>query len=203
MWKIKWKLVLDCITDHIMRKWKWNHVQRNLKIFEWKSEWCSWIIQTTAFTSLVARFAIKAVPNSTSWLVSPRSAFTATWELDMILCFLWKWKQASSNLTLFSPFVKVKVHSLAPGNYVSAISMIFIIVDFHLLYLSVTKTVQFKFAALSLFSDLFMLYTKPADTKFTSEHNAASLKYSISRTGKKNEWYITEPYVYLIYLGEI
>ena len=40
--------------------------------------------------------------------VSPRSPFTA-----------------SSNLTLFSPFVKVKVHSLAPGNYVSAISMIF------------------------------------------------------------------------------
>ena len=102
--------------------------------------------------------------------VSPRSPFTA-----------------SSNLTLFSPFVKVKVHSLAPGNYVSAISMIFTIVDFHLLYLTVTKTVQFKFAALSLFSDLFMLYTKPADTKFTSEHNAASLKYSISRTGKKNE----------------
>ena len=75
--------------------------------------------------------------------------------------------------------MKVKVHSLAPGNYVSAISM--------LLYLTVTKKVQFKFAALSLFSDLFMLYTKPADTKFTSEHNAASLKYSISRTGKKNE----------------
>ena len=94
--------------------------------------------------------------------VFPRSPFTA-----------------SSNLTLFSPFVKVKVHSLAPGNYVSAISM--------LLYLTVTKKVQFKFAALSLFSDLFMLYTKPADTKFTSEHNAASLKYSISRTGKKNE----------------
>ena len=47
--------------------------------------------------------------------VSPRSPFTA-----------------SSNLTLFSPFVKVKV---APGNYISAISMIFI-VDFHLFFVS-------------------------------------------------------------------
>ena len=51
--------------------------------------------------------------------VSPRSPFTA-----------------SSNLTLFSPFVKVKVHSLAPGNYVSAISMIFTILDFHLFFVS-------------------------------------------------------------------
>ena len=44
------------------------------------ARWEKWMkIHTTAFTSLVARFAIRAVPYSTSWLVSPRSAFTATW----------------------------------------------------------------------------------------------------------------------------
>ena len=46
-------------------------------------------IHTTAFTSLVARFAIKAVPYSTSWLVSPRRAFTATWKtmLKYVSCY--------------------------------------------------------------------------------------------------------------------
>ena len=39
-----------------------------------------WRIHTTAFTSLVARFAIRAVPNSTSFGLSPRSEFTATWK---------------------------------------------------------------------------------------------------------------------------